>query len=555
MKQQIPRRTTLALALALAGIPFATSVQAQIAPDAGQTLQQLQPPIAPPRESKPVNIQVPNTSDLVLPGGVAVVVNSVSFEGNSVISQQTLQSTLGEVAGKSFDLAGLRGLADRITALYHANGFSFALALIPPQDLQQGALRIEIIEGRYGVVKAEGKDTALAMRATPFLSRLKPGAVIDSVSLERASLLLEDLPGVQTTTSMRPGIQPGTGDLIVQVKREKWVSGDIGLDNAGSRYTGQTRVRANLFINSPFMLGDQISATALVSDEQLRLGVLGYSLPLGVSGLRGNVGYAHTSYLLTKEFASLQANGTAKVSSAGLSYSLVRSQKTNLTLNATYQSKTLQDNRGATDTHERKSSESVPVTLNFDHRDSLGGGGITYGSVAWTPGKLMLDAALSAADTNRTAGQFNKFNLDMVRLQSLPAGLSLMGRLNLQTASKNLDSSEKMGLGGVGGVRAYPTGEGIGDQSALAQLELRYRLESYAPFVFWDAGTVKTNVTPQIGTTNNSRSLSGAGVGVRYQRNAWNVEATMAWRGTGGAPQAEPGNRSPRVWISAGYKF
>ena len=543
------------MSLALAVVPFTTPAQAQVAPDAGQTLQQLQPPIAVPRENKPLNIQAPAPSELVLPGGIQVVVKTVSFAGNSVLSQETLQGAVGDVAGKSFDLAGLRGLAERISDLYHASGFPFARAVVPPQDLQDGALRIEIIEGRYGAVQADGEDAALARQATPFLGSLKPGAVIESADLERASLVLDDQPGIKTATTMRPGTQPGTGDLMVQVRRDQRFTGDVGLDNAGSRYTGQARARANLNINSPFMLGDQISFNSVLSDEHLRLGALGYSAPLGASGLRGNVGYSYTSYLLAKEFASLQANGTAKVTSAGLSYPLVRSQKTNLTLSTTYLSKQLQDNKDSTNTHESKSSKSVPVALNFDYRDSVGGGGITYGSVAWTPGSLSLDGALRALDAYTTRGRFNKFNLDVVRLQSLPVGLSLMGRLSVQAADKNLDSSEKTSLGGAGGVRAYPTGEGIGDESRLVQLELRYRAGSFAPFVFWDGGSVKTNAKPLAGATHNTRSLSGAGVGLRYQQAAWSVDATVAWRGTGGASQAEPSARSPRVWLAAGYRF
>jgi len=538
---------------------IAQSAQAQIAPDAGRTLQQLQPPIAAPRESKPLSIQAPLPTGLVLPGGAVVVVQTVSFAGNSVINQDTLQTALGDVAGKSFDLAGLRALADRIGDFYRASGFPFARAVLPPQDLKLGALRIEIIEGRYGLVQAQvigTEDAALATQATLFLGSLKPGAVIESAALERASFLLDDLPGIKTAPVIRPGAQTGTGDLIMQISRDKRFTGDVGLDNAGSRYTGQTRARANLNINSPFMLGDQIRINTLVSDEQLWLGSLSYSLPMGASGLRGNVGYSHTSYELAKEFANLQADGTAVVASAGLSYPLVRSQKTNLTLSGTYQAKDFQDNKGSTSTRESKSSQSVPIALQFDNRDSAGGGGITYGSLGWTPGKLKLDAALTAADTNNTRGSFNKFNLDLVRLQSLPAGFSLMGHINLQSASKNLDSSEKMSLGGAGGVRAYPTSEAIGDEGVLAQLELRYSAGSYAPYVFVDGGSIKTNAKPAPGATNNKRSLSGGGVGVRYQRNAWSGDATLAWRNTGGAPQADTSrDPKPRVWVNLGYRF
>lgn len=579
-KRQRPsgQRHSLAAALAWAVLPLATPVQAQsqaptpiptqVVPDAGQILQQLQPPVEPPRESLPPTVQAPGPSGLVLPGGAQVVVQTVSFAGHTAISEAALQAALGTVAGSSFDLAGLRGLTDRISDLYRASGFPFARAVLPPQDLQDGVLRIEIIEGRYGLVQAVGKsqddsqndskdeDAALAVRVQPFLKALKPGAVIESGALERTSHLLSDLPGVQSVLVIRPGAQAGTGDLIAQVSGGPRVTGDVGLDNAGSRYTGETRARANLSVNSPFVVGDQINLLALLSDERLWLGSLGYSLPLGTSGLRGQLGYSHTSYELAKEFANLQAHGTAQVASAGLSYPLVRTQKTNLTLGGAYQSKELLDKVASAGIRERKSSTSVPVTLQFDHRDSAGGGGITYGSMVWTPGDLTLDAALTAADANNTRGSFNKLNLDVVRLQALPAGLTLKGRLSLQTASKNLDSSEQMTLGGASSVRAYPMGEASGDEGVLAQLELRYAMGAFAPYVFWDGGSIKTRAKPLADATQNERSLSGAGLGMRYQRDAWSADVALAWRGSGGAPQADTSSDpSPRVWASLAYRF
>lgn len=176
--------------------------------------------------------------------------------------------------------------------------------------------------------------------------------------------------------------------------------------------------------------------------------------------------------------------------------------------------------------------------------------------MAWTPGNLQLDAALTVLDANNTRGSFNKFNLDLVRLQTLPAGFSVMGRVSLQSANKNLDSSEKMSLGGAGGVRAYPTGEASGDEGVLGQLELRYSAGTYAPYVFLDGGSIKTNAKPLPGATNNQRNLSGGGVGVRYQRNAWSADAVLAWRHAGGAPQADTsGDPRPRVWVNLGYRF
>ena len=552
-KQQPPRRNTVAMALGVALLHFSPAAQAQVPPDAGQTLQQLQPPIAAPRESQPLKIQAPLDSAPIAPGGAAVILNTVKLSGNSVFSEETLRAALGDVTGKTFDLAGLRGLAQRITDVYQAGGYPFARAILPPQDLANGDLRIEVIEGRYGVVQAQGDDSVLAQQASAFLDGLLPGSVIASAPLERAALLLDDLPGIQTSATMRPGTQAGTGDLIVQVARDQRVRGDIGLDNAGSRYTGKNRVRANVDINSPFLLGDQLTVRALLSEEKLWLGSLGYSLPLGTSGLRGNVGYSHTSYELAKEFASLHANGTAKVASAGLSYPILRSQKANLTLIATYQSKDLHDNRDSTRTYESKSSQSMPLALQFDYRDAFDG--ITYGSASWTPGKLKLDAGLTAVDDYKSNGRFHKVNLDVVRLQSLPAGFNLMAHLSWQQANKNLDSSEKLSLGGASGVRAYPSGEATGDEGGLAQLELRYDAGAYTPYAFMDAGRITVNAKPVV-AGDNRRSLSGGGLGLRYQRQAWSADVALAWRTMGGRSLSETNSDpKPRVWLNVEYRF
>ena len=552
-KQQLPRRNTVAMALGVALLHFSPAAQAQVPPDAGQTLQQLQPPIAAPRESQPLKIQAPLDSAPIAPGGAAVILNTVKLSGNSVFSEETLRAALGDVTGKTFDLAGLRGLAQRITDVYQAGGYPFARAILPPQDLANGDLRIEVIEGRYGVVQAQGDDSVLAQQATAFLDGLLPGSVIASAPLERAALLLDDLPGIQTSATMRPGTQAGTGDLIVEVARDQRVRGDIGLDNAGSRYTGKNRVRANVDINSPFLLGDQLTVRALLSEEKLWLGSLGYSLPLGTSGLRGNVGYSHTSYELAKEFASLHANGTAKVASAGLSYPILRSQKANLTLIATYQSKDLHDNRDSTRTYESKSSQSMPLALQFDYRDAFDG--ITYGSASWTPGKLKLDAGLTAVDDYKSNGRFHKVNLDVVRLQSLPAGFNLMAHLSWQQANKNLDSSEKLSLGGASGVRAYPSGEATGDEGGLAQLELRYDAGAYTPYAFMDAGRITVNAKPVV-AGDNRRSLSGGGLGLRYQRQAWSADVALAWRSLGGRSLSETNSDpKPRVWLNVEYRF
>ena len=537
----------------------ATQAQAQQAPDAGRTLQQLQPTLAAPRESRAITIQAPANQQATLPGGVQASVKSVVLSGNTALSDELLGAALREAMGQSLDLAGLRQLADRVTTLYRERGYPFARAILPPQTMADGVLRLEVIEGRYGRVLANSADAALAAQAQVFLDQLRPGDVIASALLERVSLLLDDQPGIKTAPLLRPGSEVGGGDLVVDVSRTARVSGDVGLDNHGNRYSGAARVRANASINSPFMLGDQFQLSALLSDEKLWLGSVAYNRPLGGTGWRGNLGYSQTSYNLGREFASAQSNGTAKVSTLGLSYPLLRSQKTNLTLSATATHKQLNDNTDSTATRNSKHSDSLPLTLQFDRRDELAGGGINYGSLSWTPGRLALDDALSTIDNNsgnHSQGRFNKLNLELFRMQSLAGNFSLYGHLSAQWTDKNLDSSEGFGLGGAGAVRAYPSGEGSGDTGWLTQLELRYAAGAYSPYVFFDQGSVKTDAKPTPITVNNQRDLSGAGVGLRYQQAGWTLDAALAWRTQGGPSRADTsGDPKPRVWVSLGYRF
>ncbi len=535
--------------------PTLSLAGAAIQPDAGRTIQEIAPPPEPPKPSIDIKIDTPDISESEA-GGEKVVIKQVSIEGNSVFDNETLLALLGETTGKSYDLAGLKQLANKITTYYRNQGYPFARAIIPAQAMKDGLVKIEVIEGRYnGSIKVFGDDK-LVDGGQKFLNDLKQGDVIENKKLERAMLILSDQPGFSISPLMSPGDEVGTANLEVNLIREKKYGGEIGLDNFGNRFTGRARAHANLFANSQFLFGDQFLFNTLYTEEDLWSGALSYSLPIGGSGLRARVGYAHTYYELGKDFKPLDANGTAKVTTAELSYPIIRSQSANISIAATYQYKKLNDRQDAVNESTNKHSNSLPISLNFDLQDQLWGGGVTYGAMSWTHGDLSLDSTLSAQDrlTAKTEGSFDKFNLDIARIQVLPANFSFYGSLALQASLDNLDSSEKFGLGGINGVRAYPSGEGFGDEGYLARLELRYAIKQLSPYAFYDAGSVKIN-HDRFDNSKNRRSISGTGVGLRYDSLHWAVDGSVAWQGAGGDPTSDTKDNNPMYWLGAQYKF
>ncbi len=127
--------------------------------------------------------------------------------------------------------------------------------------------------------------------------------------------------------------------------------------------------------------------------------------------------------------------------------------------------------------------------------------------------------------------------------------------MSTQWATHNLDSSEEFGLGGPGGVRAYPVGEGYGDRGWVGQVELRYTLAAWAPYAFYDAGKVTTNARPWMPGLNE-RQVAGAGVGVRFQQAAaWRADASIAWRSQGGAAQSDTVQHNPTGWLTLSHQF
>ena len=126
------------------------------------------------------------------------------------------------------------------------------------------------------------------------------------------------------------------------------------------------------------------------------------------------------------------------------------------------------------------------------------------------------------------------------RLQHITDTTTLLLALSGQVASKNLDSSEQFQLGGSDGVRAYPQGEGIGDEGYLIKLELRHDFSTgLGAIVFYDGGSVTIRKTP-FAFGPNRRDLAGGGFGMNAALAGFELKATLAWRIEGGEPNSIP---------------
>ena len=525
-------------------------------PSAGSQMQQI--PTAPSRQSTVPKIDMRSvTTSVTGPvAGERITVNSLRIKGSLAYTEGELLAQTDFVPGSSLSLADLRAVALRISNYYRNNGYFVAQAYLPAQDIKDGLVTIIISEGQYGKVTLRNQTKLSSALANSQMEGLQSGDPVTTAALETRLLLLSDLPGIKVNASLVPGAATGTSDLIVDLTPGQTISGSLDADNAGNRFTGENRIGATVNFNEFLGLGDVASLRLLTSGNGLNYARAAYQLQLGKATL--GAAYSALDYELGEEFASLQAKGTARTTSLYGSYPVIRSRNNNLTAGLVLDDKVFQDRLDLTGSVGDKRAQVLTASLRGD---ALGGGGFTSYALGLSAGNVDLqtpDAQAVDAVTAQSNGHYSKLTFSASRLQWLSGGVSLSAALNGQLASKNLDVSEKMELGGMYAVRAYPQGEASADQGYVLTLEARYQLPTFSDgqtgqvqlIGFVDTGTVDTNRNPwSVGP--NRRTLSGAGVGVNWSAtNNYMVRAYYAVKLGDEVAQSAP-DKAGRFWIQA----
>jgi hemolysin activation/secretion protein len=545
-------------------IPYALLVLGQAAfaqqqPDAGSQMLQIQPAPRPQSIEPIIRVAPSPVAQPADDSGARIMVKTLHVTGAQVYSEAQLLALTRFTPDSLLSLADLRGMAANITSHYRNNGYFVAQAYLPAQDVHDGTVTIAVIEGHYGKITLNNQTNLSNGLAHSLLGGLKEGDLVASAPLENRLLLLSDVPGVKVNSTLVPGASVGDSDLIVNLTPGPRVSGEVDFDNAGNRYTGVYRVGGTLNLNNPLGRGDVASLRAMTTGSGLSYGRASYQMMFGKATI--GAAYSYLEYELGEEFESLLAHGTAKIASLYGSYPLIRSRNNNMYAGLTYEDKTFQDKVDSTTPPQvtDKDAQVLTGSLYGSKRDRVGGGGINGYAINWSFGNIDINtpaALVIDSQTAETNGHFSKLGIRASRLQYVTDSVSLYGSINGQIASKNLDSSEKMELGGMYAVRAYPEGEAYADQGAVANLEARYLLpkahNGYPGQMhlvgFVDAGRVTIHKNPWASGSNN-RILSGAGIGYTWQEvNNFSLKTYYAAK-LGNEDAISAPDKSGRFWI------
>jgi hemolysin activation/secretion protein len=450
------------------------------------------------------------------------VLRHVAIAGAVAIPQERLATAYQPYIGKKVSQADLAAIASAISDAYRAEGFHLSRAIIPPQDIQGGGIRIQVIEGSIAEVTLKG-DGAEQFGVRTMLEAVLAEQPSRLATLERKLMQVNGRPGVQIedTAIEEIGTASGRFRLILTVKT--WhVFTSVGIDNLGSSSVGPWQSYGTAAFNSYLAPGDSLVlnlSTTPGDPRQLRFGRLSYEVPVGTDGARvGASGYY--SEVWPGDWRRLFSDNI-KTESFEVRSSIVplQSQKSTLTLTAA---------AGFTNVTENDVFGSIyadrirTASLTSDYRLQDSFGGTNYLTVNYRQGLDILGASHRGDDflsRDGASGKFSALNFWFTRYQTLTDAWSLKLAGAGQAASGPLFTSQQFYLGGIAFGRGYGSAEISGDNGLAGSAELRFDqktslqyLRGYQLYSFVDSGVAwNDGYRPSDGL-----SLTSAGAGVRF---------------------------------------
>ncbi|HRR21678.1 MAG TPA: ShlB/FhaC/HecB family hemolysin secretion/activation protein [Desulfomonilia bacterium] len=400
-----------------------------------------------------------------------IFISRIDAGPSAILSADEIRDITGGYEGKNVSIRDLFDVVRRINELYARKSVA-ARAVLPPQKVEKGVVRIDLIEGRVGEITVENnrytRDSFFTKRTS-----LKTGDIVKLDTLEKDLLFLNSTSDVDIRAELRPGGALGTTDCILKVREPENYQAALFSDNAGNDTVGLYRF--GLMLGSKSLLGyrDSLLINSFFTAKGGTVaGSAAYSFPAGTLGTRLGLSYDYNQIeVISGPYKVLDISGESSDLGLELSHPLLVKPDFRLNGLAGFHAK-----KSATDFDGERLSSTRVRTINAGiDALSLDAGGYWYTRHRFTQG-----LHVSGGDVEYLA-----YNPLLLRQQILGRDVVLLLRARAQlTRKKLLPPSEQFQIGGASSVRGYPEGFLIGDKGYLVNVELSFPLPSSENGVF-----------------------------------------------------------------------
>ena len=488
-------------------------------------------PTPVPLPTLPV-IPVPPEGEVKKPlGHVQVFATSIHVIGNTAFSDAELATVTTPYTNRILTTEDLERLRLELTLLYVNKGFITSGAIIPDQDVTNGVINIQIVEGRLAKIDVEGHNW---FRAGYLRDRIERGAQTPlrmEPLQERLQLLQQDPRIERINAELRPGDKRGDSILQVNVKETSPWKAWLDFNNYQTPVVGAERGLATIAHQNVTGNGDAFSFTYGRSRGANPIVDTSYALPLNRYDTTFIASYRRNdSLVIANPFRPLDLNAESEIIGFTLRQPLYRTLTDEFAVAITGEHLSNKvtssfDTPGLPSLFIPGSSNTGVSTVSalrviqeYVHRTST--------SVISARSRFSVGVDVLSATNNPDTlpdGQFFSWlgQVQAVRRFDDWWGMQLLGQMSLQLANDRLFPLEQIPVGGRFSVRGYRENTLIRDNAFLASIESRFPLISYVtgePLLqfaqFVDLGRAWTAK----GVTPDPQTLASVGLGLR-----WNI--------------------------------
>ena len=487
------------------------------------------PGFAPARPAAGFTLpRVPDASARPAQSGLRLRIDRIVIAGNSVFPAATLQALARPYENREVSVAALETLREALTRLYQDAGYINSGATIPEHALDNGELRIVIVEGRLTEARIKGQGN---LREGYVQNRLlgDPAQPFNVHDLEdRFQVLLTDPLISRMNGRILPGAAPGLGILDVEVARARPYHLTLFGDNFRPPSVGADAFGLSGSLFSLAGFGEILDFTFSTSAGTHRYAG-GLAVPVTDYGTLAYFRFDEgDSVVVEAPFQALAIKSAVHNLEGGLSQLVVNTPRRRLNLGVTL---AVRENETSVLGQPFSFVAGVPggrnqATVWRVYQDYLQRWDRHAVAARSTFSVGMNALGATAPNGDYPSSQFFAWlGQAQYAFRLADDGTQLLLRGNAQFADSPLLPLEKIAVGGVSSVRGYRTNALVRDDGYSLSAELHYPLLAYQlwgspgrldliPFMDYGAAWNRKTAWEPYAQTN---ALWSAGLGLQWQ--------------------------------------
>lgn len=431
--------------------------------------------------------------------------------GQTVITTEFLKPIVTKYLDKEVTIGRLNQLCREIEQYCISEGYVLVKCYLPQQEIKDGLVAIEIVEGFLNKVVVKGNK----YYETNFIKKhfaSMEGQIFNYNKLLRQLNILNDFLNLQVKTYLEAGAEQNSTDMIIEVIDSLPVSVSMNYDNTGSRYVSDHKAGINVALGNLIKDGDIISLGGVVGSPASAYNQysVSYQLPVTYSGTKLKISADRSSHELGYEFAPFDISGESETYRIGLTHPFVSGKTFTLDGFLDLEYKNTQDKYYGTTSADNDLS-TLYIGASMQKADIFNG----YNFITFKGAfGLSEDNNGYAASRLNTEENFSYLSLNYYRMQRFFKKLLFVIKADGQWSPDRLPTSQQYAIGGMYSVRGYTASRFLGDSGFSSSMELYSPIPGTSnlkvPFTNWILGEIaKLKIFIDYGYIKNQDVVSG----------------------------------------------